>query len=347
MKIEITQPDDWHLHIRDGEPMQDIVTYTAQQFSRAIIMPNLKPPITTVAAALLYRQRILTAVGSNYAFNPLMALYLTDNTPTQEILNINDSEHVVAVKYYPAGATTNSDAGVTHLKKTYKVLAAMEKHGIPLLIHGEVTNPEIDVFDREKIFIDKQLIGLNRTFPALKIVLEHITTQDAVDFLLSTDKHVAATITPHHLLLNRNAMFVGGIQPHHYCLPVLKREKHRKALIYAATSGNPKFFLGTDSAPHSKTNKEAHCGCAGIFSAPIALELYATAFESANALNKLEGFCSFYGADFYGLPRNPNKITLLKQQWQVPTRLKFGAEELVPFFSGQQLKWKLEPKFHS
>jgi len=342
MKIQITRPDDWHLHIRDGEPMQDVVTYTAQQFSRAIIMPNLKPPITTVAAALSYRERILAAVDAKYAFNPLMTLYLTDNTQAQEILKLKDSEHVVAVKYYPAGATTNSDDGVTKLKKTYDVLAAMEKHGIPLLIHGEVTDPNIDVFDREKVFIDRHLIGLNRKFPKLKIVLEHITTQDAVDFILSTDKHLAATITPHHLLLNRNAMFVGGIRPHHYCLPVLKREKHRKALIYAATSGNRKFFLGTDSAPHSKTNKETHCGCAGIFSAHIALELYATTFEKANALNKLEGFCSFFGPDFYGLPRNSSTITLLKQNWEVPASLKFGEDELIPFFCKQQLSWKLQ-----
>ena len=342
MKIQITRPDDWHLHIRDGEPMQDVVSFTAQQFSRAIIMPNLKPPITTVAAAHSYRERILAAVDPRYTFNPLMTIYLTDNTQAQEILKLKDSEHVVAVKYYPAGATTNSDDGVSNLKKTYDVLAAMEKHGIPLLIHGEVTDPDIDVFDREKFFIDRHLIALNRKFPKLKIVLEHITTQEAVDFILSTDKHLAATITPHHLLLNRNAMFIGGIRPHHYCLPILKREKHRKALIYAATSGNQKFFLGTDSAPHSKANKETHCGCAGIFSAHIALELYATAFEKANALNKLEGFCSFFGPDFYGLPRNSTTITLCKQNWEVPASLKFGEDELTPFFSKQQLSWKLQ-----
>jgi len=345
IQLTLTRPDDWHLHVRDGAAMAAVIGHTARQFARAIIMPNLQPPVTTAAQAQDYRQRILQALPADSNFQPLMTLYLTDTTSPGEISRAKNSGVVVAVKLYPAGATTNAESGVTQLEKTYPALAAMEAHGMPLLVHGEVTDPEVDVFDREKGFIDQQLLPLTQQFPNLKIVFEHITTQDAVNFVLDASDKVAATITPQHLLLNRNAMLVGGIHPHNYCLPVLKRETHRKALLAAATSGNPKFFLGTDSAPHAKDAKESACGCAGIYSALTALELYATAFEQADALDKLEGFASHYGADFYGLPRNTDRVTLARHEQTVPDEIAFGdgtrSEMLVPFFAGKTLAWTL------
>lgn len=323
--------------------MAAVIGDTARQFRRAIIMPNLNPPITTTAEALAYRKRIIAALprGGDFqpSFQPLMTLYLTDNTPPDEIRRAKDSSQVFAVKLYPAGATTNSDSGVTQLEHVDATLVAMEEHGMPLLVHGEVTAADIDVFDREKVFIDRQLAPLAKRFPNLKIVFEHITTRDAVDFVLGSSANIGATITPQHLLLNRNAMLVGGIHPHNYCLPVLKRETHREALVNAATSGNPKFFLGTDSAPHAKGDKESACGCAGVYSAHTALELYATAFEEAGALDKLEGFASHFGADFYQLPRNTGTISLEKSPQQVPAEIPFGEKTLVPFFAGETLSW--------
>jgi len=321
--------------------MADVIGHTAKQFARAIIMPNLSPPITTTVLAQTYRQRILDALPVGSDFQPLMTLYLTDDTSPGEISRAKNSGMVFAVKLYPAGATTNSDSGVTHLQKTWSALAAMEAYGLPLLVHGEVTDPAVDVFDREKIFIEQQLIPLIRQFPGLKIVLEHITTKDAVDFVSEGGANIAATITPHHLLLNRNAMLVGGMHPHNYCLPVLKRETHRKALIAAATSGKTKFFLGTDSAPHARDAKESACGCAGIYSAHAALELYATAFDRADALDKLEGFASHFGADFYGLPRNTGNITLERSEQTLVNEITFGGKTLVPFFAGETLAWTL------
>lgn len=340
-QLTITQPDDWHLHVRDGDVMASVIGYTARQFGRAIIMPNLKAPVTTTAEAQSYRDRILSALPKGSQFQPLMTLYLTDNTPAEEIKKAKDSGFIHAVKLYPAGATTNADSGVTDLKKTEATLAAMEQLDLPLLVHGEVTHPSIDIFDREKVFIDQQLAPLMERHPNLKIVFEHITTTDAVQFVTEGNNNIAATITPHHLLLNRNAMLVGGIHPHNYCLPVLKRETHREALLKAATSGNPKFFLGTDSAPHAKDDKESSCGCAGIFSAHAALEFYATVFEQADALDKLEAFASFYGADFYGLPRNEQQVTLSKTRLEIPAEISFGAQTLVPFFAGKTLEWAL------
>ena len=340
-QLTITQPDDWHLHVRDNDVMASVIGFTARQFGRAIIMPNLKTPVTTTAEALAYRDRILAALPENSSFQPLMTLYLTDNTPAEEIKKAKDSGFIHAVKLYPAGATTNADSGVTDLKKTEPALAAMEQHDLPLLVHGEVTHPSVDIFDREKVFIDQQLAPLMKRHPKLKVVFEHITTADAVQFVTEGNNNIAATITPQHLLLNRNAMLVGGIQPHNYCLPVLKRETHREALVKVATSGNPKFFLGTDSAPHAKNDKESSCGCAGIFSAHAALEFYATAFEQADALDKLEGFASFYGADFYGLPRNTQQVTLNKTRLKIPTEVSFGEQTLVPFFAGKTLEWAL------
>ena len=340
-QLTITQPDDWHLHVRDNEVMASVIGFTARQFGRAIIMPNLKTPVTTSADALAYRERILSALPENSSFQPLMTLYLTDNTPAEEIRIAKDSRFIHAVKYYPAGATTNADSGVTDLKKPEAALAAMEQLGLPLLVHGEVAHPSIDIFDREKIFIDQQLVPLIKRFPNLKVVFEHITTTDAVQFVTEGNNNIVATITPQHLLLNRNAMLVGGIHPHNYCLPVLKREVHREALVKAATSGNPKFFLGTDSAPHAKGDKESSCGCAGIFSAHAALEFYATAFEQADALEKLEAFASFYGADFYGLPRNTQQVTLSESNLEIPTEISFGKQTLVPFFAGETLEWAL------
>ena len=339
MKLTITRPDDWHLHVRDGDILKDIVPFTARQFGRAIIMPNLVPPNISTAQALAYRDRILSVLPGDTTFQPLMTLYLTDNTAASEIAVAKKSGHVHAVKLYPAGATTNSDAGVTDIKKCYKALEALQENNMPLLVHGEVTDSDIDVFDREKAFIDKVLIPTRQAFPELKIVFEHITTKQAVEYVLSEDEHTAATITPQHLLYNRNAIFSGGIRPHYYCLPVLKREEHRQALAAAAISGNKKFFLGTDSAPHEKDRKESSCGCAGIFSAPLAIELYARFFEENNALDKLEGFASFFGADFYGLPRNTDTITLQKENWTVPESYPLGNGKIVPLHAGETETW--------
>lgn len=338
--LTITRPDDWHLHVRDGAALQAVVPDTARQFARAIIMPNLKPPVTTAAQALAYKQRIAAAVPKGLAFEPLMTLYLTDNTPPDEIARAAEAG-VVALKLYPAGATTNSDAGVTDIRKTYKTLEAMQRAGLKLLVHGEVTDPSVDVFDREAVFIDQQLIPLRRDFPELKIVVEHITTRNAAQYVSAADKYTAATITAHHLLYNRNAIFTGGIRPHYYCLPVLKREEHRLALVAAATSGSNKFFLGTDSAPHAAHLKEHASGCAGCYTALSALELYAEAFGAAGALDKLEAFASFNGPDFYGLPRNSGTATLKKESWTLPEALPFGEASLKPLRGGEVLAWKL------
>ena len=339
--LTLTRPDDWHLHVRDGAPLHTVVPHTAAQFGRAIIMPNLRPPVTTAQQALDYKARILAAVPAGVQFEPLMTLYLTDNLPPEEIGRAK-AAGVVAAKLYPAGATTNSDAGVTDLRKTYPTLEAMQKAGMLLLVHGEVTSSDIDLFDREAAFIEQQLIPLRRDFPELKIVFEHITTKDAADYVREADGFTAATITAHHLLYNRNAIFTGGIRPHYYCLPVLKRETHRVALVQAATSGSNKFFLGTDSAPHPAHLKEHASGCAGCYSAHAALELYATAFEAAGALDKLEGFASFHGPDFYGLPRNTSTVTLVKQTWTPPESFAFGeGAELKPLAAGEALGWKL------
>ncbi|NOV30469.1 dihydroorotase [Methylomonas sp. ZR1] len=340
-KLTIRQPDDWHLHVRTGSILKTVIGHTAKQFGRAIIMPNLKPPVTTVAQALLYRQEILAALPRESTFQPLMTLYLTARTSVEEIKKVADAEHVHAFKLYPAGATTNSDAGVADIEAAYPLFAAMEQYGVPLLLHGEVTDAEYDIFDREKLFIDNKLSKLTRQFPALRIVLEHLTTQEAVQFVEAASENIAATITPQHLLYNRNAILAGGIRPHYYCLPILKREHHRQALIKAATSGNPKFFLGTDSAPHLTGLKENSCGCAGCYSAHAALELYAEAFEQAGALDKLEGFASFYGADFYGLPHNSASVTLEKQAWMVPEAYADTAGTITPLRAGESLSWRL------
>lgn len=339
-EITLTRPDDWHLHVRDGAALQTVVPHTASQFGRAIIMPNLKPPVTTAAQATAYRERILAAVPAGTAFEPLMTLYLTDKLPPDEIRRAKD-EGVVAVKLYPAGATTNSDAGVTDLRKTYTTLEAMQREGLLLLVHGEVTSPDIDLFDREAVFIEQQLMPLRRDFPELKVVMEHITTKEAAQYVASADRFLGATVTAHHLLYNRNAIFTGGIRPHYYCLPVLKRETHRQALVAAATSGSPKFFLGTDSAPHPAHLKEHASGCAGCYTAHAAMEMYAEAFDAAGALDKLEGFASFFGADFYGLPRNTGTITLRKERWTPPESFAFGDAELKPLRSGDALPWRL------
>jgi dihydroorotase len=340
--LTITRPDDWHLHLRDGAALAAVLPDTVRRFARAIVMPNLKPPVTTVDQASAYRQRILAGVPPGLTFVPLMTLYLTDNTPPTEIDRAKASGFVHAVKLYPAGATTNSDAGVTDLKKCAATLARMERLGLPLLVHGEVTDPAVDVFDREAVFIERVLAPLLKDFPALKVVLEHVTTIDGVDFVLAGGANVAATITAHHLLLNRNAIFQGGIRPHHYCLPVLKREMHRQALVRAAASGNPKFFLGTDSAPHARATKEAACGCAGCYTAHAAMELYAEAFEAAGALDRLEGFANHFGADFYGLPRNADKVTLMRDAWQVPASLPYiEGDVLVPLRAGETVAWRL------
>lgn len=340
-ELTLIRPDDWHLHLRDGDGLKAVLPDTARQFARAIVMPNLRPPVTTAEAALAYYQRIQQALPVGLVFEPLMTLYLTDNTPAQEITAARASGIVHAVKLYPAGATTNSDSGVTSLHKCASALAEMEKQGMPLLIHGEVTDGDVDVFDREKVFIERHLQPLLKDFPGLKVVFEHITTQDAAEFVAAGPANLAATITAHHLLMNRNAMFTGGIRPHHYCLPVLKREIHRQALLKAATSDSGKFFLGTDSAPHPKSAKEASCGCAGMYTAHAAIELYAEAFEEAGALDKLEGFASFYGPDFYNLPRNTDKITLRKENWLVPETIPFAGDVLVPLRAGQTVAWKL------
>jgi dihydroorotase len=338
--LTITRPDDWHLHVRDGAALDTVVPHTAAQFGRAIIMPNLRPPVTTAAQALAYKARIQAAVPAGVSFEPLMTLYLTDNLPADEIARAKDAG-VVAAKLYPAGATTNSDAGVTDLRKTYKTLEAMQKAGMLLLVHGEVTSSDIDLFDREAVFIDTQLIPLRQDFPELKIVFEHITTREAAQYVNDADRFTAATITAHHLLYNRNAIFTGGIRPHYYCLPVLKRETHRLALVQAATSGSPKFFLGTDSAPHPAHLKEHASGCAGCYTAHTAMELYAQAFDTAGALHKLEGFASFYGADFYGLPRNTGTITLKRETWTPPESFAFGDAALKPLASGEALSWRM------
>ena len=342
MELTLTRPDDWHLHVRDGTALNTVIPHTAAQFARAIIMPNLKPPVITTALALAYRERILAALPKGADFTPLMTLYLTDNTRAEEIRAAQASGHVYAVKYYPAGATTNSDAGVTDMQKTYATLEVMAEIGMPLLVHGEVTRPDVDVFDREAVFIECHLAPLLQRIPHLKLVLEHITTANGIDFVSSAPANVAGTLTSHHLLMNRNAMFQGGIRPHHYCLPILKRERHRQALIEAAISGNPKFFLGTDSAPHARGAKENACGCAGMYTAHAAMELYAQAFEDAGALDKLEGFASHFGADFYGLPRNRDRITLVKQDWDVPASYPLAESELVPLYAGETLRWKVQ-----
>ncbi len=338
--LTLTRPDDWHLHVRDGAALQTVVPHTAAQFGRAIIMPNLKPPVTTAELALAYQSRIMAAVPQGVAFEPLMTLYLTDNLPPAEIVKAK-AAGVVACKLYPAGATTNSDAGVTDLKKIYPTLEAMQKVGMLLLVHGEVTSSDIDLFDREAAFIDTQLIPLRRDFPELKIVFEHITTQDAADYVMAADRFVGATLTAHHLLYNRNAIFTGGIRPHYYCLPVLKRETHRVALLNAATSGNTRFFLGTDSAPHPAHLKEHASGCAGCYTAHAALEMYAEAFDSVGKLAQLEAFASFNGADFYGLPRNTGTITLKREAWTPPESFQFGEAELKPLRSGEALPWRV------
>ena len=340
-RLTILRPDDWHIHLRDGAVLQHTVADAARMFSRAIIMPNLVPPARNVAEAGEYRQRILAAVPASRQFEPLMTLYLTDQTRAADVQAAKASGFVHAAKLYPAGATTNSDSGVTALERIYPALEAMAEVGMPLLVHGEVTGNEVDIFDREKRFIDEQLVDLVARFPSLKVVMEHITTADAVQFVESARANVGATITPQHLLFNRNHMLVGGIKPHFYCLPILKRSSHQEALLIAATSGNSKFFLGTDSAPHAQHTKEAACGCAGCYSAFAAIELYATAFEQENALDKLEAFASHFGADFYGLPRNTDTITLVRESWQVPAQLPFGEQQVVPLCAGDTLNWRL------
>lgn len=338
--LTITQPDDWHLHVRDGEALAAVVPHSARQFGRAIIMPNLRPPVTTTEQALAYRDRIRAAVPSGVHFEPLMTLYLTDRLAPEEIARAR-AAGVVAAKLYPAGATTNSDAGVTDLRNIYPTLEAMQREGLLLLVHGEVTSSDIDLFDREAVFIDKQLIPLRKDFPELRIVFEHITTREAADYVQGADRYVGATITAHHLLYNRNAIFMGGIRPHYYCLPVLKRETHRQALVAAATGGSPKFFLGTDSAPHPAHLKEHATGCAGCYTAHAAIELYAQAFEAVDALHRLEAFASFHGPDFYGLPRNTGTVTLRRETWTPPEAYPFGQGQLKPLAGGQALAWRL------
>ena len=340
--FSITRPDDWHLHVRDGTALHTVVPHTAAQFARALIMPNLKPPVTSTAQAIAYRERIRAAAAAagHHAFEPLMTLYLTDHLPPDEILRAKEAG-IVGVKLYPAGATTHSDAGVTELRKTYATLEAMQRTGIPLLVHGEVTSPDIDLFDREAVFIDTQLIPLRRDFPALKVVFEHITTREAAQYVQSAHGAMAASITAHHLLYNRNAIFTGGIRPHYYCLPVLKRETHRQALVDAATGGSPRFFLGTDSAPHASQLKEHASGCAGCYTAHAAIELYASAFEAAQALDKLEAFASFHGPDFYGLPRNTGQITLRRESWTPPQSYPFADTTLKPLAGGEVLHWRV------
>lgn len=341
MQLTITQPDDWHLHLRDGQAMADVVGATSAVFGRAVVMPNLNPPVTTTEAAAAYRRRILGALPSESGFEPLMTLYLTDLTPRGEVQLARDAGYV-GFKLYPAGATTNSDAGVTDFDRVAPTIEAMEACGLVLLVHGEVTDPEIDIFDREKVFIDRVLAPLLRRHEGLKVVFEHVTTKDAVDFVQASPQRIGATITPQHLLLNRNDILVGGIKPHNYCLPVLKREIHRKALVAAATGGDPRFFLGTDSAPHGRSTKENHCGCAGCFSAYAALALYAEVFKSAGAIDRLEAFASFHGADFYGLPRNPGRVRLVEEPWIAPAGYPFGDDVVVPLKAGEEINWRVE-----
>ena len=340
-RVTITRPDDWHLHLRDGDYMRAVLPDTARRFARAIVMPNLKSPVTTTDMALGYRDRIVSALPDGMHFEPLMTLYLTDNTTAKEIRRAKSSGAVHAVKYYPAGATTNSDSGVGELIKCEEALGAMEECGLPLLVHGEVTYPNVDIFDRERLFIDRVLLPVLQKFPKLRVVFEHITSADAARFVLASPPRVAATITAHHLLLNRNALLAGGIRPHFYCLPVLKREEDRQALIQAAVSGSPKFFLGTDSAPHAKDTKEAACGCAGMYTAHAGIELYAEIFGAYNAIDKLEGFASIFGPNFYGLPRNADRITLVKEVWNVPRELPFHRDKLVPFRAGGTVGWRM------
>jgi dihydroorotase len=342
MTLTIARPDDWHLHLRDGERMRSVVGATARTFARAVVMPNLAPPVTTVAAAAAYRDRILAALPGGCTFAPLMTLYLTDNTPADEIARARASGYVIGAKYYPAGSTTNSDSGVTDLFRARAAIAAMERHGLPLLVHGEVTDPDVDIFDRERVFIDRELARIVRDFPELKIVMEHVTTTDAVQFIDAARANVGATITPQHLSWSRNALLAGGVRPHLYCMPVLKRESHKRSLIGAATSGNPKYFLGSDSAPHARGDKESACGCAGCYSAHAAIELYAEAFDRAGALERLEAFASFHGADFYGLPRNSATITLKRESWVVPQTYPFGEHSLVPLCAGETVRWRLD-----
>ena len=340
--IKIVRPDDWHLHLRDGDVLADTVFHSSRQFGRAIIMPNLKQPIINVAQAFDYRQRILNNCPSGSDFNPLMTLYLTDNTSAKEIIEASKNDFIKGVKLYPSGATTNSDAGVTDIKSCYQVFEAMQKHHLPLLVHGEVTRKDIDIFDREKMYIDHVLNPLHKDFPELKIIFEHITTADAVEFINQSDHHLAATITVHHLMMNRNDMLVGGIKPHYYCLPVLKKNSHQQALIKAATSGSTRFFLGTDSAPHAQQVKESSCGCAGMFSAHAAIELYAQVFEQAGALDKLEQFASFNGPDFYNLARNKAFIRLVREDWKVPEYYNFGQDRVIPLQAGKTISWKIQ-----
>ena len=340
-ELTITRPDDMHLHLRDGAALAGVVAASARRFARAIVMPNLQPPVTTVGQALAYRGRILDCLPAGSGFDPLMTLYLTDNTSLDEIDRIHEDAHVHAVKYYPAGATFNSDLGVTAIEKVYPVIERMAEAGVPLLMHGEVTDADVDIFDREQVFIDTVLDPLRGRFPGLRIVFEHITTEQAVQYVEQAPASLGATITPQHLLYNRNALFRGGVRPHYYCLPVLKRERHRRALVAAATGGNPKFFLGTDSAPHARSAKENGCGCAGIYSAPAALEIYAELFDQAGALDRLEAFASGYGADFYGLPRNQDRITLIKSDWTIPEALPFDNDDIVPLRAGEVCRWKL------
>ena len=340
-QLSIIRPDDWHLHLRDGAHLRAVLPDTARRFARAIVMPNLTPPVTTVKLALAYRERILAALPSGARFEPLMTLYLTDATPPGEIASARASGSVHAVKYYPAGATTHSDAGVTDIARCRAALEAMEQHGLPLLVHGEVTDPRVDVFDRERVFVERVLAPLIERHPKLKVVLEHITTREAAEFVTAAPPRVAATVTAHHLLLSRNALFAGGVRPHHYCLPVLKRELHREALVRCATSGSPRFFLGTDSAPHARHTKETGCGCAGIYTAHAGIEFYAEAFAAAGALDRLEGFASRHGAQFYGLPVNQGTLTLAEESWPVPAEVPFGADRLVPLRAGARVAWKL------
>ncbi len=339
--LRITRPDDWHVHFRDGEALRNVVPDTARRFSRAIVMPNLDPPVTTVARALAYRERVLAAAPGGVAFTPLMTLYLTDETSADEIKRAAACDHVYAVKLYPAGATTNSASGVTDIERAYPAVSAMQDAGLPLLVHGEVVDADVDVFDRERVFIERIMSKLTERFPSLRIVFEHVTTSHAVEFVDAAPETVAATITAHHLLLNRNAMFAGGIRPHHYCLPVLKRESHRAALIRAATGGSKKYFLGTDSAPHAISAKETACGCAGMYTAHAGIELYAEVFENAGALERLEAFASFNGPDFYGLPRNTEQIEIHKRPQKIPAALPFGEETVVPFRARGQVAWSL------
>jgi len=341
MHLTITPPDDMHLHLRDGHAMADVVAHTARSFARAVVMPNLQPPVTTAAAARAYRQRIIDALPEGSNFEPLMTLYLTDLTSSDEIVEAAADDTIVGVKLYPAGATTNSDAGVTGIDLVMPTLETMSENGLPLLVHGEVTDPGVDIFDRERVFIDRVLAPLVERVPGLRVVFEHITTADAVAWVLQAPSRVVATITPHHLLLDRNAIFSGGLDPHHYCLPVLKRNSHREALLWAATSGNPRFFLGTDSAPHPRHTKECAHGCAGIFSAHAALELYAEAFEDADALHLFEGFASHHGADFYGRPRNGGAMTLVREEWTAPATYAFGDAEVVPLRAGGAIRWRV------